>query len=115
MDWYINVLKQYAVFDGRSRRQEYWMFFLINAGVTLGLSVIEGVIGLQGYISGLYGLAVFLPSLGVAIRRLHDIGRTGWWVLICFVPLIGLIVLLIFLIQDSQPGSNEYGPNPKGA
>ncbi len=115
MDWYIKVLKQYAVFDGRSRRKELWMFVLINLGVTVGLSVIEGVIGLPAVLSGLYGLAVLLPAIGVAIRRLHDTGRAGWWILMCFVPIVGFIVLVIFYAQDSQPGSNQYGANPKGA
>lgn len=66
-------------------------------------------------LSGLYSLAVFLPSLGVTVRRLHDIGKSGWWVLLGFIPLVGVLVLLFFLVKDSEAGSNAYGPNPKGS
>jgi uncharacterized membrane protein YhaH (DUF805 family) len=115
MHWYLDVLKQYAVFDGRARRQEYWMFILIHVIIVIVLSTIEGVIGLGGMLSTIYTLAVLVPNIAVAVRRLHDTSRSGWWVLIGFIPLIGLIVLIIFFVQDSTPGSNEYGPNPKGA
>ena len=114
MNWYLDVLKQYAVFSGRAHRQEYWMFVLISLIIGFGLGFIEGILGLPGVLSTLYYLAVLLPSLGVSIRRLHDTGRTGWWVLIGLVPLIGLIVLIVFMVQESQPGDNPYGPNPRG-
>ncbi|MGE0487138.1 MAG: DUF805 domain-containing protein [Gammaproteobacteria bacterium] len=119
MNWYIEVLKKYAVFSGRARRKEYWFFVLFNIIVSVVLSVIDGVTGTLdteggvGLLSGLYTLAVIVPSIAVGIRRLHDIGRSGWWLLIVLVPLIGALVLLFFAVQDSQPGSNEYGPNPK--
>ena len=119
MSWYLEVLKKYAVFDGRARRKEYWMFFLINILVSVVLIAIDNLIGtfsLQtgaGLLQGLYSLAVLLPSLAVTVRRLHDTGRTGWWILIGLVPVIGGIVLLIFMVLDSEPGANEYGPNPK--
>lgn len=112
MNWYIDVLKKYAVFNGRARRQEYWMFFLFNFIIAVLLGVIDAVLGI-GFLSTLYALAVLLPSLGVAIRRLHDTGRSGWWVLISLIPLIGFIILIVFFVQDSQPGTNEYGANPK--
>ncbi|MGL6257695.1 DUF805 domain-containing protein [Vibrio sp. WXL210] len=113
MEWYFAVLKKYAVFTGRARRQEYWMFVLFNVIISIAIALIERVIG-TNFIGGLYSLAVFIPSLAVAVRRLHDTGRTGWWVLIGFIPLIGLIVLIVFTIKDSDEGDNEYGPNPKG-
>ena len=111
MNWnyYVEVLKKYAVFEGRARRAEFWTFALVNLIVTIVLNLISGIVG------GIYGLAVLVPSLAVGARRLHDTGRSGWWQLIGLVPLIGIIVLIVFFVQDSQPGSNEHGPNPKGA
>lgn len=120
MQWYLKVLKNYVGFSGRAQRTELWMFILINFLITLVLAFVDGMLGLYnteagiGMLQGIYSLAVFLPSLAVAVRRLHDIGRTGWWLLIAFIPLVGLIVLLVFYCLDSQPGDNEYGPNPKG-
>ncbi|MBD9483163.1 DUF805 domain-containing protein [Pseudomonas sp. PDM14] len=118
MNWYLDVLKQYAVFTGRARRKEYWMFFLFNLIAAVVLGIIDGVLGLSlsqgmGLLGSLYALAVLLPSIGVTIRRLHDTNRSGWWCLIAFVPLIGGIVLLVFMLLDSTPGDNQYGPNPK--
>ena len=118
MSWYIEALKKYAVFEGRSRRKEYWYFVLFNVIISIVLSLIDALIGTSsssggGVLSGIYGLAVLIPTIAVSVRRLHDIDRTGWWVLIGLVPLIGFIVLLIFYVQDSTPGSNRYGPNPK--
>jgi uncharacterized membrane protein YhaH (DUF805 family) len=114
MQWYLKVLKNYIGFQGRARRKEYWMFFLFNFLITMLLSIIEVMLGLGGILSGIYGLFVLLPSIAVNVRRLHDIGRTGWWMLLSFIPVVGLIVLLIFAALDSQPGENKYGPNPKG-
>lgn len=120
MNWYLEVLKKYAVFSGRARRTEFWMFTLVNIAVSMLLAFVDNSFGMTvsygvGMLSSLYGLAVLIPSLAVAVRRLHDTGRSGWWWLISLVPLIGAVVLLIFAAQDSQPGSNKYGPNPKGA
>lgn len=115
MNWYLEVLKKYAEFSGRARRTEYWMFFLINLIISIVLAVIDNMIGTGGIIGGLYSLAVLLPGIGVTVRRLHDTGRVGWWILIGLIPIIGWIVLLIFMVLDSHPGDNEYGPNPKGA
>lgn len=112
MNYYTDVLKKYAVFDGRSQRKEYWMFTLFHFIITIILSIIAGVID-SNILSILYGLAVFIPSLAVSVRRLHDTNRTGWWVLINIIPLIGLIVFIIFMVLDSTPGDNTYGPNPK--
>ena len=119
MDWYLEVLKKYAVFDGRARRQEYWMFILFNIIITAVLALIDSLIGTVirqagfGLLQGLYDLAVLIPSIALTVRRLHDTGRTGWWILIVLIPVIGGIVLLIFMLLDSEPGENQYGPNPK--
>lgn len=115
MNWYIEVLKKYAVFSGRARRMEYWMFVLFNFIIAVVLGIVEGILGSPAILSTIYTLAVLIPSIAVSMRRLHDIGRTGWWLLIAFVPLIGAVVLIVFMVLDSQPGSNAYGPNPKGA
>ena len=121
MSWYLKVLKNYAGFSGRARRQEYWFFVLVNFIITLALIFVDVLIGGfnpqtgLGVLSGLYGLAVFIPTFAVTVRRLHDTSRTGWWLLIAFIPLIGAIVLLIFMFLDSTSGTNEYGPDPKGA
>ena len=118
MNWYIEVMKKYAVFSGRARRREYWMFVLFNIIIALVLSIIEGIADAgsennRSVLATLYGLAVLLPSLAVSVRRLHDTGRSAWWMLIGLIPIIGTIVLLIFIIQDSQLMDNQYGPNPK--
>ncbi|OSI15981.1 DUF805 domain-containing protein [Neisseria dumasiana] len=113
MNWYLEVLKKYAVFNGRSRRQEYWMFTLFNIIASIIFSTLDSLLGTNIF-ALLYTLAVLLPGIGVSIRRLHDIGRSGWWLLLSFIPVIGAIVLIYWACQDSQPGTNEYGPNPKG-
>jgi uncharacterized membrane protein YhaH (DUF805 family) len=119
MDWYLGVLKQYAVFKGRARRKEYWFFILFNLIASLLLTLVDFMTGSldaelgMGLLSGLYSLAVLIPSLAVTVRRLHDTDRTGWWLLIGLIPLIGAIVLLVFMLLDSQPGDNEYGASPK--
>lgn len=115
MNWYLEVLKQYTVFTGRARRQEYWMFTLTNFVIMLGIVLIETAIGLPGIISTLYALAVLLPAIGVSIRRLHDTSRTGWWLLLVLIPYVGAIILLVLMALDSTPGENQYGPNPKEA
>ena len=118
MNWYIAVLKKYAVFDGRARRQEYWIYLLVSVIISIVLSFIDGMTGMmnargQGLFVSIYGLAVLLPTIAVAGRRLHDTGRSGWWLLVAFIPLIGTIILLVFFVQDSDPSDNQYGPNPK--
>ncbi len=121
MSWYIEAFKKYAVFSGRSRRREYWYFVLFNVIVAIVLSIIDMVLGTFssssniGLLSGIYSVAVIIPTLAVAIRRLHDTDRSGWWILISLIPLIGSIVLLVFYVMDSTPGQNRFGPNPKGA
>ena len=118
MNWYLDAWINYFTFTGRSRRKAYWVFFVFNVLATILANLIDNILGLTGQgvygpVSTLYALAVFLPGLALAIRRLHDTGRSGWWMLLGFIPLLGWIVLLIFFVTDSQPGSNPYGPNPK--
>ena len=113
MHWYIDVLKKYAVFDGRARRMEYWMFALFNVIISMVLGFVEMTLGGPGVLGMLYALAVLLPAIGVSIRRLHDTDRSGWWLLIAFVPVIGFIVLLVFMLLDGTPGDNQHGPSPK--
>lgn len=113
MEWYLNVLKNYAGFSGRARRKEYWMFTLFNFLIMIALSVIEGIIGSPGILYLIYCLAVFIPSLAVSVRRMHDTGRSGWWVLIALIPFVGAIVFLVFMCMEGQNDDNEYGTNPK--
>ena len=119
MNWYLKVLKQYADFSGRARRQEYWMFALFNMIFTIVAMILDNVLGIAmegvgyGPIYILYVLAVFIPGLAVAVRRLHDVGKSGWMLLIALIPLIGAIWLLVLLFTDSQKESNKWGQNPK--
>ena len=115
MNWYIDVLKKYAVLKGRARRTEYWMFVLFNCIIAFLLGIVDGIVGSFGVIGLIYCLAVLIPGTAVFVRRLHDTDRSGWWFLIAFLPIIGLIVLLFFMVQDSKPGENRYGKNPKEA
>ncbi|MEZ5752279.1 MAG: DUF805 domain-containing protein [Paracoccaceae bacterium] len=103
--------QKYVTFDGRAARSEFWWFVLFQLIVNV---VASGVFGSKSIIALIITLALFLPSLAVGVRRLHDIGKSGWWVLIGLVPLLGLLVLLYFYVQDSESGTNAYGPNPKG-
>lgn len=115
MKWYLHVIqKKYLEFNGRAHREEFWMFTLINFLVSLALGVVGGLVGFDS-LQGLYGLAVLLPSIAVAIRRLHDTSRSGWWFLLVLLPVIGWIILIVFYAQDSHAGDNAYGANPKTA
>lgn len=111
--YFLDIFKfKFAQFNGRSRRSEYWYFVLFNLIVSIGLGIVDAVLGL-GFLSGLYGLIAFIPGIAVAVRRLHDTGKSGLWLLILLIPFIGWIILIYFMIQDSQPFDNQYGPNPK--
>ena len=121
MNYFIDCLtKKYACFSGRARRQEYWLFVLFNIIASIVVGVIGGALAsatgvvVFSLLSNIYSLAVLIPSLAVTCRRMHDTGRSGWWWLISFIPVVGWIVLLVFCCLDSQPGENQYGPNPKG-
>ncbi len=110
-------LNKYADFSGRARRSEYWFFFLFNVLVSIVASIIDAIIGTRsssgfGLLEGIAALALLLPGLAVGARRLHDTSRSGWWLLIGLIPLLGAIVLIIFFVQDSHP-DNQYGASPK--
>jgi len=114
-DYYIGGLKKYTVFSGRARRAEYWYFVLVNALIIIALGIFNATTGNKvTFLSILYSLAVFIPLLAVSVRRLHDTGRSGWWLLIDLIPLVGSIWLLVLFVLDSNHGDNTYGPNPKG-
>lgn len=115
MEWYLTVLKKYADFSGRARRREYWMFVLVNLIVSFVLGFVGGLVRGGTALSIIYSLAVLVPSIAVSVRRMHDIGKSGWWLLIGLIPLIGAIILIVWACTDGEPGDNEYGPNPKSA
>lgn len=111
--WYIDMWKNATNFDGRSRRKAYWMVVLVNFVISFILATLSVFFWIFDVITTIYCIALILPGISLGIRRLHDIGKSGWWLLIGFVPIIGAVVLLIFYCMDSVPGENEYGPNPK--
>ena len=125
MNWYLKVWQQYADFTGRARRTEYWMFTLFNFIIVMlfyflifGILVTGNdstmIVLIPTILLVIYAFAVLIPNLAVVVRRLHDIGKSGWWYFIGFIPLVGPIWLLVLLCTDSQYGSNEWGDNPKG-
>lgn len=119
MNYYLKVLQNYATFSGRSRRSEYWYFVLFNMIFAIVAVILDNVFGTAiegvgyGPIYGLYILAVFLPGLAVSVRRLHDVGKSGWFFFIVLIPLIGAIWLIVLMATDSNTGENKYGANPK--
>ncbi|ANP48711.1 uncharacterized membrane protein YhaH (DUF805 family) [Streptomyces griseochromogenes] len=114
MSWFIEALKKYAVFSGRARRKEYWLFFLF-AYITYIVFAGIGAAAHAVYLVAIPALAFLLPGLAVTVRRLHDTGRSGWMILLGLIPLVGPIILLVFYCSDSAAGANKYGPNPKEA
>ena len=119
MNWYLKVLKQYADFEGRARRKELWMYFLFNSLFAISAAVLDNVLGITiaetgyGPLYIFYGLVVFIPGIAVQIRRLHDIGKSGLTLLLCFIPCVGAIILIVFYATDGNPGDNQYGAAPK--
>ena len=118
MQWYIQALKNSFNFSGRARRSEYWFFALFNFLIAVGLTIFDLVIGSFseggfGLISGLYTLLMVIPNLSLTFRRLHDTGRSAWWILFGIIPLIGAITLFVFMCLDSEAADNQYGSNPK--
>jgi uncharacterized membrane protein YhaH (DUF805 family) len=109
-----SVLSQYASFSGRARRSEYWFFYLAVVIVSVVASILDLIIGVQ-ILGWIVAAATIVPSISASARRLHDVGRSGWWQLIGIIPIIGWILLIVWLATDSNPGDNQYGPNPKGA
>ena len=123
MEWYLKVFRQYADFRGRARRKEYWMFTLFNC-IFIGvgamilfligntISLTAGMVAL-GISVAIYTLVLLIPTLAVTVRRLHDTGKSGWFVLLNLIPYVGGLVLFIFMCIDSDYGENKWGPNPK--
>ncbi|MGB0470530.1 MAG: DUF805 domain-containing protein [Ilumatobacteraceae bacterium] len=114
--WKRGFLENYANFKGRDTRPEFWWFYLANVILTYGLFILGGITGasILGLIGLLYGLAVIVPGIAAGVRRLHDTGKSGWLMLVSLIPLVGGIILIVFLAQPGTPGANEYGP-PTGA
>ena len=128
MNYYLSVLKNYADFNGRARRSEYWYFILFNMIFCIVAMIIDNLLGTTfkfssfmgvqqtlpyGWVYLLYALAVLIPGLAVMVRRLHDVGKSGWFFLIVLIPLIGSIWLLVLFCTDGKPGENKWGKNPK--
>jgi uncharacterized membrane protein YhaH (DUF805 family) len=121
MKWFLEVLtKKYATFEGRARRREYWYYVLFFVLANVALAIVDLIAGTyskeagMGLFGALFVLATLIPTIAVTVRRLHDTDRSGWWVLIGLIPLIGSLVLLVFAVLDSTPGANRFGANPKG-
>ena len=118
MEWYIKVLKQFSDFETRARRKEYWMFTLFSVIISSILTLIDNNLGSAvntgtGLLSGIYSLIILVPTLAVGVRRLHDVGKTGWMLLVALIPLIGFICILILFCKDSHLEENKWGANPK--
>lgn len=115
-----SCFSQYVGFSGRSRRSEYWWFVLFNILAGMVASILDAAVGMSGPrgngpVEVLVSLALFLPGLAVWCRRMHDIGKSGWWWLLAFIPIVGWIIMLIWAVRDSDPAPNRYGPSPKAA
>lgn len=119
MNWVKTVFRKYATFQGRAQRAEYWYFVLFYVIVYMVLGFLDGSLSRPanepswGLLSGVFALATLVPSIAVSVRRLHNTNRSGWWMLVMFVPLIGQLVMLIFMVLDGTPGDNRFGSNPK--
>ena len=115
MSWYLQALRKYAAFGGRARRREYWIFEWGNTLILIALVVISRFVAPNhvGLLPSLFIVAMIVPSFTSLVRRLHDTSRSSWWLLATLVPVIGQLMILSFLVTDSQPGPNRYGPNPK--
>ena len=113
MEWFVKVFQRYADFEGRSRRKEYWMFTLFNLIFIYGLMILMSFSPLLMIIYLIYLLATIIPSLAVAVRRLHDVEKSGWFILLGFIPLVGAVILLVWMVSEGTKGPNKYGPDPK--
>ena len=112
MNYWLGCFTKYATFSGRARRKEYWMFILFNMLVAFGVNIVDAVLGMEGVLAAGYSLAVLIPAWAVFTRRMHDIGKSGWWYLINFIPLVGQIIFIVLACKDSTE-DNQWGPNPK--
>jgi len=110
-NWYLSVVKNYVGFEGRAGRSEFWYFTLVNFIIAIVINVLGSVLGMK-ILGTIYALALLLPSIAVSIRRLHDIGKSGWWLLVGFIPVIGIFVLIYFYVQASEVNENRFGPMP---
>ena len=120
MDWYLRVLKNYVGFGGRARRKEYWMFILVNFILAMVLGIVDKILGWEraggeGILTTIYAILVFLPSWAVVFRRLHDTDRSGWWLLLVLIPLVGPIAMLVFMCLEGTRDDNRFGADPKAA
>jgi uncharacterized membrane protein YhaH (DUF805 family) len=119
MNWYLAVIRKYATFSGRAGRKEYWMFVLFFIIFAIVAMVLDNILGIAiknvryGPIYILYVLAFLLPGLAVSVRRLHDVGWSGWYLLLSFIPIVGAIILIVKYCTEGTPGTNQYGANPK--
>ncbi|WP_237066774.1 DUF805 domain-containing protein [Microbulbifer guangxiensis] len=113
MEYFLDALNRYADFTGRARRKEYWMFVLVYFVLYIGFSIVDAIFGTLLFTS-LYALALLIPNISITARRLHDIGKSGWWQLLALIPVIGGIVLIVFLVMDSEE-ENQWGVSPKFA
>jgi uncharacterized membrane protein YhaH (DUF805 family) len=120
MDWMLMPLRRYADFSGRSRRKEYWMFLLGVVIAAVVLSIVEGILGMSGMVGGVYGplttllmLGVLVPSIACQVRRFHDQDKSGWFVLLAFIPFLGGLAVLVFMLLEGTRGDNRFGPDPK--
>lgn len=113
MNWYLEAFRKFGQFEGRSRRQEYWMFFLFNILIAFALGIIENLINMNGIITGFYGLATLIPGLALSVRRLHDINKSGGYIFINLIPLAGVIWYLVLMCSEGTRGPNKYGSDPK--
>jgi uncharacterized membrane protein YhaH (DUF805 family) len=114
MQWYTQAMKNYVNFSGRARRKEYWMFTLIVTLMSIVTTLLDAVIGM-GVLTVLFFVVHFIPSLSVTFRRLHDTGKSGWWILIGLIPVIGGILIIVFMCMNGEDVANKYGENPKVA
>lgn len=120
MEWFLKVVKSFS-FDGRARRKEYWMFTLFAVIISIVLGILDGVFGTVsaagnvGLLGTVFMLAILIQSLAVGARRLHDTGRSGWWLLIGLLPFVGAIILIVLMVLEGRQGENPYGPDPKAA
>ena len=124
MEWYLKVMRDnYANFNGRARRKEYWMYVLVQSIIMIGLMILDSILGLDfelqgislgyGYLYSIGGIVHFIPSLAVLVRRLHDVGKSGWFYFIFLIPIIGIIWLLVLYCTEGQKQDNKWGPDPK--
>jgi uncharacterized membrane protein YhaH (DUF805 family) len=112
MNWYMMPWQKFAKFDGRACRAEYWTFTLINIVIAMVISFVEGMVGSPGILGILFTIAIVVPSIAVGVRRLHDIGFSGWLILIGLVPLLGGLALLVMFVLPGKPAGDKYGPDP---